>query len=382
MVIAAGSSTLYLGRDTKVFLKKGDDIWEIPVLNGYALNQSTNTSNVTLEEMANLAGDSRRGQKQFNDSVSPAEWSFDVYVRPYTTDFGSGTVHKSVDEPLWAHFSAGNPVYDDVTGEWTQAVTNTGTQMDIDFASSNKVALGTFELYFVYGAKNVLDDNFLADGETLIYRTSNAVVNEATIPLEVNGITMISWSGMGGTIEEVAAFDASGAIREGVDDTQNFIRSRFTALSAVSSVSGSSIAYGITLTGGSITISNNVSFLTPEELGKVNQPIAHVTGTRSVSGSFSAYMDEETDGPVDLYEDILGATTVVTNEFALDFYVGGKAAGDLPVGPGIQFKIPQASLEIPQLNSDDVISLDVNFTGLPTTLGATDEIERVTYVGA
>ena len=38
----------------------------------------------------------------------------------------------------------------------------------------------------------------------------------------------------------------------------------------------------ITLTGGSITISNNLSFLTPEEIGRVNAPIGHVTGTRTI----------------------------------------------------------------------------------------------------
>lgn len=382
MVVAAGQSNLFLGRDTKVYIQKDGSIWEIPVLNGYAFNQSTNTSEVTLEEMANLAGDSRRGKAVFNDSVSPTEWSFDVYARPF---IDSG-VHRSVDEVLWACMAGGAATFAaGVTPDldtWAQAINFNATQMDIDFNDSNKVALSTFDLYFVFGANVATDANYEADGDTTIYKVANCVVNEANIPFDVNGITTISWSGMGGSISEEASFDASTAIDRGTDQTDNFIRSRFTALGAVSSVSGASVTYGITLTGGNITISNNITFLTPEELGRVNQPIAHVTGTRSVSGSFSCYLDEATDGPIDLYEDLVNAVDAVRNQFALDFYIGGKdAGGDLPTGPGVQIKLPQAHLEVPQMNPDDVISLDVNFSGIPSTLAATDEIERITYVG-
>lgn len=376
MPVTAGASNLFLSRDTKVFIQRGATMWQIPVLNGYAFNQSTNTSNVTVEEMSNLAGDSRRGQRVFNDSVSPAEWSFDVYVRPYI----ASAVHRAVDEVLWAGLSSGNSTF--AAGTWSQGITNEATKMDIDFDDSNKVALTTMDIFFVLGANDQTSLNYIADGSTTIYRIPNAVVNEANLPFDVNGITMTSWSGQGGTIEEVASLDASAAIVAGTTQTNNFIRSRFTALSATSAISGSSIEYGITLTGGNITISNNIEFLTPEELGRVNQPIAHTTGTRSVSGSFSCYLDEATNGPIDLYEDILAATSTVTNKFDLKLYVGGKDPGfDLPVGPGIQFSLPQAHLEVPQLNQDDIVSLDVNFTGLPTTLGATDEISKITLVG-
>ncbi len=344
-MVASGASNLFLGRDTKVFIKKGANIWQIPVLNGFAFNQSTNTSTITLEEMAALTGATRRGQKMFNDSVSPTEWSMDVYARPYI----SATKHRSVDEVLWASLAATNPVFTPATPLWSQAITyGTTLTMDVDFTNSNYVSLGTFDIYFVLGAANVTGFNYTATGDTTIYRIPNAVVNECTTPFDVNGITTISWSGMGGSLVEETLFDATGAIVTGQSQTNNFIRSRFTALAATSSISGGSITYGITLTGGSITISNNINFLTPEELGKVNQPIAHVAGTRSVTGSFSCYMDELTNGPIDLYEDIFGATGTVTNSFALDFYIGGKdAGGDRPTGPGLQFKIPNAHLEVP-----------------------------------
>lgn len=382
MPVASGANNLFLGRDTKVFLEKDGIIWEIPVLNGYSFPQTTNTQEITVEEMADATGASRRGKAVFNESISPTDWSFDVYARAYIVD----GVHRSIDEVLWACLLANNPVMtanaDKSLETWSQAVTIGASQLDFDAADSNFVSLGTFNLYFVLGANTAADYNFEADGDTTIYKIPNAVVNEASISLEVEGITMISWSGMGGTVEEVATFNAAGAIIAGTNQTNNLIRSRFTALTLSSSVSGSPIDYAITLTGGSITINNGITFLTPEEIGKVNQPLAHVTGTRSVSGSFSCYLDEVTNGPIDLYEDLLGAQEADRNVFELDFYVGGKdGANDRPRGPGLQFKMERAHLEVPQVNPDDVISLEVNFSGLGSTLAATDELTRVTYVG-
>ena len=119
----------------------------------------------------------------------------------------------------------------------------------------------------------------------------------------------------------------------------------------------------------------------PEVLGRVNQPLGHITGARTVSGNFTCYLDEKTNGSIELFEDLSNATTAITNSFALDFYVGGKAAGDAPVGPGVQFKIPQAHLSLPSFDTGDVISVDVAFAALPSTIGATDEISKISYVG-
>lgn len=378
MPVAAGSANLYFNRDTKVYLKQGVNIWEIPVLNGYSFNQSTNTSEVTLSEMADSQGNSRRGRKVFTDSFAPSEWSFDTYIRPQI----ASAVHRCVEEALWANFVAANAYTAGSPGTWASSVAIGASDLEFDFSASNKVLLGTFDLYFVLGANVAADANYEADGDTLIYKLANCVINEATINFEVDGIAMISWSGMGGIRTEETSFDASSAIRVGVDSTNNFIRNRMTAMTLASSVSGSAVNYDITLTGGSITISNNITFLTPEVLGKVNQPIGHITGSRSVSGNFTCYLDEETNSSADLLEDISSALNAITNSFAMDIYIGGKAGSDAPVGPGMQIKMGQCHLELPQISTDDVISVDVNFSALPSNISGTDEITKVVYVGA
>jgi hypothetical protein len=86
---------------------KGDRAFRIPVLEGFSFSQSTNASEITLSEMQDSAGQSRRGRKSFNDSLAPVDWSFSTYLRPFLSStsnteglYGSEKQHV-VDEPLW-----------------------------------------------------------------------------------------------------------------------------------------------------------------------------------------------------------------------------------------------------------------------------------------
>jgi hypothetical protein len=391
--MAVGDTNLYFGRDTKVYLVQNALVWEIPVLNGYGFTQGTNTSEVTLNEMSDSTGASRRGRAVFTDSIAPAEWSFDTYVRPVV----ASTVHGAIEEPLWANFvSPAVPTANAAPGglaTWAPAagnglrapITRTGTtNMDVAFDHSNKTALGTFDLYFVLGASKAASANYAASEVTTIYRANGCSVNEVSISFDIDGISTLSWSGSGTVLQEQAAFDASAAdvIRLGVDSTTNFIRNRLTQLVATSSVNGTK-TYALTLTGGTITLSNNMTYLTPEVMGRVNSPLGHVTGTRTIGGSFTCYLDEKTNGSIDLFSDLTSSTALgkITNSFALDFYVGGKSGGDAPVGPGLQFKIPNAHLNVPAFDPGDVVSVSVDFSALPTTIGATDEVQAIRYVG-
>jgi len=180
---------------------------------------------------------------------------------------------------------------------------------------------------------------------------------------------------MGTIITEQAASPTRTRF-EAIAGTNNFIRNRLTELTATSSVSGSALTYALTLTGGSITISNNMTFLTPETLGVINQPLDHVTGTRSVSGSFTCYLSNGTHGSMDLWEDLIGATGVVTNAFNLNFKVGG-AAGT----PRIELAMPACHLEVPTHSIDDIISVEMSFHALGTDIESADELS-VKYVGA
>ncbi len=429
------ADTFYYSRDTLVHLTdSAGAIYKIPVLDGFSFSQATNATEVTLNEMATAAGVSRRSRQMFTDSYAPAEWSFQTYIRPFKSGgAGSGgehsaVAHHMVEEPLWNALAGSGAV-----GASGTALTADGTDANIAFTNSNKVALDTFDLHFEMGS---------GKANPTIYKIEGCVVNEVSIDFDIDGIATANWSGMGKIISDVASMPTA-TIDEGTAaaDTNNFIRNRLTDLTVtndvvtdtvdgavsssvsvtldngsalikagqvvsgtgvtagttVSAISGTTLTlsaamsiadgatltfsnagmtdtYTLTLTGGNITISNNMTFLTPETLGIVNQPLGHVTGTRSVSGSFTCYLNTPSSGnsSADLFEDIIESTSVITNSFDLTFTIGGTGNT-----PRVVANLNNCHLEVPTHSIDDIVSLETTFHALPTSIDAVDEIDLI-----
>lgn len=373
-------ASLHLSREVKVYLSFGSTMWEIPVLNGFSFSQASNTTDVTLAEFSDASNISRRGKRTFTDSVAPAEFSFSTYARPYTVDNTGTDVHHAVEEALWAMFAGvAASAYSSPTLGWTDGITQSTASGDdvvgakIDFNSSNKLVFPTGTIYFKFpgnaGQGSPVD---------LWYELDNAVLTEASMDFDIDGITTISWSGQAQSLSEpTVPPTVSGAITTGISNTGNFVRNRLTQLSITPAAGqGLSTSYGVVLTGGSVSLTNEVSFVTPETIGIVNKPLAPVMGARSISGSFTCYLDNATDASADLIEDLLLASTLVTNSFKLIFDVGGTGTS-----PAIRLTMPQAMLELPTHSIDDVISVEANFMALPSDISDTDEL-TITYVGA
>ncbi len=377
------TSSIFLSRTAKMFVHfDTNEVFEIPILEGYSFSQAMNTSEVTLSEANTAGGVSRRGRKLFNNSLAPVEFSFSTYVRPFVSA-GSGTgaaddaaMTHGVEEVLWA-LMAGADTY--TTGAFLSGsdviTTPAAATNPISFEHSNKAQLKT-------GAKLIFQlEEEDSDGGTLQYTITEIAINEATVDFDIEGIATIQWSGMGTGITESANQTAIVAdVIEGVSTTTAFIQNRLSTLTLdpTDSQTGlSDSAYTLTLTGGSITISNNLTFLTPEELAVVNKPIGHVTGTRSVTGTLNCYLDDSgANTSAGLFTALASATTLTQNEFALNIGIGG-----LTGTPSLKFTIPQAHLQVPTHSFDDVVSLEVTFDGVPSTFDAADEIS-LTYKAA
>ncbi len=363
------ADTLYFSRDTKVYIQKGSDVWEMPVLDGFSFSQATNATEITLNEMSDASGVSRRARQMFTDSYAPAEWSFSTYARPFVSaGTGAGAAddaaeHHAVEEVLWA-MMVGDGAY--ASNAFT-GVTPSLTNSVIDFDASNKVTLGTCDIFFVMGGAG--------GGTKTVYKIEGCCVNEASLDFDIDGIATINWSGFGKIITEDS--EPTATVYEAVTSTSNFIRNRLTNLSVTHAVAAPFVgSYDLVLTGGNITISNGITFLTPETLGVVNQPLGHVTGTRSVSGNFTCYLNAETDSSADLFEALIESTDTITHDFGLTFKVGGTTGT-----PRIELAMAKCHLEVPTHSIDDVISIETNFHALPSTISETDELV-ITYVGA
>lgn len=394
------AAQFYFSRDTKVYLTPAGSTavaWEIPVLDGFSFSQATNTSEITLAEASSGTNKSRRSRQMFTDSYAPAEWSFSTYMRPFgavpagsdTTLWEpsasiSGNPQHAVEEALWAFF-VGASTFTKGNGStgsaWNDGITNSDTTMVVDWTASEISTLTEFDLYFELGGAT--------SGNDVCYKIANCAVNEASIDFDIDGIATIAWSGFGKVISEsgTATPSFTAEITEGTTTTTNFIRNRLTNLGITAADTttfpgaGSGV-YNLVLTGGNITISNNLTYLTPETLGVVNQPLGNVTGTRSISGNFTCYLDHTAGASADLFEDLIEATSVVTNSFDLSFGIGGASS----ITPSVQVELPKCHFEVPAHSMDDVISLETNFHALPASLdpgtGADNYEIKVTYKGA
>ena len=389
------ANDLFFSRDTKLVVKCDSTLFEIPVLDGFSFSQATNASEVTLQEMESAAGVSRRGRKMFNDSMAPAEWSFSTYVRPFLSNpnlaslgWDGTTAHvHAVEEVLWSALVGTGTITEGVQAggsqtdaAWsdnitydTDSLSGSNKRLVVDFLGSNKSTVKELELFFVMGS------GAYNAGTHQVYKLSKAVVNSATVDFDIDGIATINWSGFASSITDEGS-QPTVTISEGLSATNNFIRNRLTTLVVGATASENIVtSYTLTLTGGSISFENNITYLTPDTIGEVNQPIGHVTGTRTVGGSFTCYLSNSAAGSSDLFEDLVTSTTTTTNDFDLTFHIGGTPAATT-AGPHMSINLPACHLEIPSHSIDDVISIETTFSALPTSITSADEAV-ITYKG-
>jgi hypothetical protein len=401
--MTAANTTLFLQRDTKIFVTKAANAkaYEIPALEGLSFSQSVNNATVTLNEASPDGSTQRRGSAAFAESLAPAEWSFQTYLRPTLEDNAGtyaagdrddGNKHGAIEEILWAALAGDlNTATFPAEGSnkaltgWTFGTTNA----TLDFSASNTLQLAELDMIFALSGMGSSSD----ETQNVIYHLQDAVVNEVSIDFDIDGIATCSWSGFAKKISEVtsgARPDSTAAgyfqnisnanvitatpngstVTAGNTSTSNFIQNRLSEVtlattSATDPNSNYEDAYTITLTGGSITISNNISYVTPSMMQTVNQPLGHVVGSRTISGNLTCYADSTAGRSIDLYEDLQEASVFdATNMFDLRIYLGGKSDDFLPNGPGALFFLPAAHIDIPTHNIEDVISFDIGFTGL------------------
>lgn len=121
------------------------------------------------------------------------------------------------------------------------------------------------------------------------------------------------------------------------------------------------VVYSIPITGATLTLENNFTYLTPEELAIVNLPLAGFAGNRVISGSFTAYLNTGATGTGGLLAELLTKIEEVSNNFELIFHMGNNAA----TTPRVDFTIAHAQVSVPTTSVEDIISTEISFTGKP-----------------
>ena len=136
-----------------------------------------------------------------------------------------------------------------------------------------------------------------------------------------------------------------------------------------------------------LTINNNVTYLTPNTLAEVDNAIGSFTGSFEVTGTIEAYLRDNVGsdgttgteyGSANLLAHMLAEVgDAVTNAANIVFQVGGGT------GSRAEITIPLAQLSVPSLSIDDVVSTSIEFKGIPssTDLISGDEISLAFFAG-
>ena len=103
------ADTTFDGARTALGLFKGNErdanTFKIGVLDGYSFSQANESTDVTISEAGSAPN---RGSKRFNDSLAPAEWSFQTYARPFkhgANSFRAADTMDYAENILWAALS-------------------------------------------------------------------------------------------------------------------------------------------------------------------------------------------------------------------------------------------------------------------------------------
>jgi hypothetical protein len=428
---------------------------EIQVLDGFSFSQNTNQETVTISEAGTTPA---RGQRSFNTSLAPVDFSFSTYLRPGST--GSGTSKRIVCEEsvLWNALMSSAAIPSSLTNitgvtgvtlSATGVLTITGAAMtnlpaenaqimisgiattlpapdasnEVVYANGVGTVTGTPSATSItvqmlnYSGTAVTSVTFVNAGtisytttkagwsqsnntfsqlsaafsetnqlqafgmlflvDNVLYAVDNCALNQVTVDFGLDQIATAQWTGQatalrefgtgvtatGGTFAGAGANVGTGAYTPKIT-TSGFITNKLSTVDLVARKAiGTSVAAGdsyvVPITGGNFTINNNITYITPANLGIVNQPVTYYTGTRAISGSLNAYLRTgETKVTGELLADMLAeAATNVEPMFALQVNIGGKTAT-----ARVELDMDSTVIGIPAINVEQVVGTTINFT--------------------
>lgn len=334
--------------------------YEIQVQDGFSFSQNTTQETVTLNEGGATP---IRGQRSFNTTLEPVDWSFTTYIRP---KFEEGTVQNvspdaddfiGAEESVLWNALAGTGAIGGAGAGWTATVGLTPVST-VAFGNSNAHQLQKFGLIIVF--------------EAVAYVIDNCAIESASIDFGLDAIASVAWTGRGTAMRQLSAVTVADDAANGevdftggltgsakIKDTNaKYIANKLStmSLSRTTFQGQGAKTYTVALTGGNLTIANNLTFLTPANLGVVNQAVTYFTGTRAITASVTAYLKTGTNESSTLLNDLLASSAGDDeNQFACTIELGGSTNSNKVV-----LDMPFTMVGIPSITSEQVISTSIN----------------------
>jgi len=427
------------------------NLYEIQVLDGFTFSQNTTQDTVTLSE---AGGNPVRGQRSFNTSLAPADFSMSTYIRPYnaTTSItaeesvlwnalldsdaistantitvggtvsgvtyafasGKGTVTIAGSSLTYAGIAVGNTVVisglaGGATGDpqilnaaaKVTALSTTSITLELvapkaKGASISSITFSSIKLYksawapvastWSYASTGGSDLNqlqtfgmiFVVDN--VVYTLDNCAMTQVSIDFGLDGIATAAWTGQGTQLNESSiTLSTLTAAATAKQTAAPFITNKLSTASLTlkndigtgANKAAADTSYAIALTGGNITINNNINYITPANLATVNVAQTYYTGTRAITGTLNAYLKTGTGvgGTGQLLKDMLAnitSATAIEPMFALTLSIGGSSNATK-----VELDMQAVTIAVPTVDVQQVISTVINFTAQGYTPSAT-----------
>lgn len=314
---------IYVSKSTTAPFNSGNTVQLL--VQDFSFNRASNLGRI---DRNTIDPNKERTITPYTQSIAPVSFSFSTYILPLVD-----TNVTSPEEYLWTSLM-GN---DSIAG----TPNSTPTSSTIDFAEGN---VGTLhELTVWFDDPNNLDSS---------YRLDNAIIDSASISFDINGIALIEWQGRALSITR-ENFPGTATDRTTVT---SYLKNRLSTIT----MQINAVSYTVALTGGSIDIDNNVTFYGRSIIGKTTTPVGHYTGNRNINGNLSFYMKSGVNLSADLFDIILNNASSDTYETTYTADITINIGGT--ISPYIQINVPRVILEIPRLNFDEIVSMDIPFT--------------------
>jgi hypothetical protein len=334
--------------------------FEIQVQDGFSFSQNTTQETITLNE---AGATPVRGQRSFNTTLEPVDWSFSTYIRPKFEEGSTVNASPDADDFIGAEESvlwnalAGTGAIGGAGAGWTATVGLTPVST-VAFGNSNAHQLQKFGLIIVF--------------EAVAYAIDNCAIESAAIDFGLDAIASIAWTGRGTSMRQLSAttavddaangeVDFTGGLTGSAklrDANAKYIANKLSTMTlARTTFNGQGAkSYTVALTGGTLTIANNLTYLTPANLGTVNQAVTYFTGTRAITASVTAYLKTGTNESSTLLSDLLTSSALDDeNQFNCSIQLGGTTNSNKVV-----LDMPFTMVGIPTIASEQVISTTIN----------------------
>lgn len=406
-------ASLNLQRNSEVFYSTVDlynggavtsmtpsNTWKLEVLAGFAVTSSAATQDITSLESGTTPD---RSQQRFNTAINPVDWNLQVYLRPTgvvtgaaADTSGAGTTASGNVKPVadWFMWQALVSNTSPSNGSTDQSVWTSGGKL-----LTTNVAAATGSHSSRSNFSTATENHLYFKLDNVVYQVTNATVNQATVDAGIEEIATVTWTGMGTTLKELTGTPRDNAISvfggvlnsgstitananttllsqvasyhpfntmnvAGSVATHSFIKNRLSAIEFhhKPTAGGTDVKYVFPVTALSFDYTNNMTYLTPEELSALNTPIGQFTGTRAVTGSATMYLRAGDNEASTFLRNIANDSRTSSAQTSnANLIIGGATA------PYVAFQLDAVQFEFPQLAVEDIISMSVNFVGQEPT---------------